>query len=317
MVALGGVVVDDVEDHLDVRLVERLDHELELLDLFAVLAPRAVFAVGSEVADGVVPPVVAQALVHEVAVVDELVHGQQLERGDAEVLQVVDHGRGRQAGVGAAELLGDARVQLRQALHVRLVHHRVVPPAVGPALGGPVEEGVDHDRLRHEGSAVGLLHDVIAAADGVGEDRRVPVDLAVDCLGVRIEQELVRVAPVPLGGVVGTVHAVPVPLPGTNVQQVAVPPGPGLLRKRDPRLLAVLIEQAEVDALRHVGEDREVGAGTVEGGPQREGLAGPDGHRSHVAVFPCTSVRRNAPSFPFGTPQARCLTLRYPGGPPA
>ena len=32
VVALGGVVVDDVEDHLDARAVERLDHPLELAD---------------------------------------------------------------------------------------------------------------------------------------------------------------------------------------------------------------------------------------------------------------------------------------------
>ena len=35
LVALGGVVVDDVEDDLDVGLVQRLDHRLELGDLLA------------------------------------------------------------------------------------------------------------------------------------------------------------------------------------------------------------------------------------------------------------------------------------------
>ena len=37
MVALGGVVVDDVEDHLDARGVEVLDHLAELLHLLTGL----------------------------------------------------------------------------------------------------------------------------------------------------------------------------------------------------------------------------------------------------------------------------------------
>ena len=37
VVALGGVVVDDVENHLDARLVERPHHGLELGDRAAAL----------------------------------------------------------------------------------------------------------------------------------------------------------------------------------------------------------------------------------------------------------------------------------------
>ena len=40
VVALGGVVVDDVEDHLDAGLVQRPHHRLELGDLLAVAAGR-------------------------------------------------------------------------------------------------------------------------------------------------------------------------------------------------------------------------------------------------------------------------------------
>jgi hypothetical protein len=41
VVALGGVVVDDVEDHLDAGVVQRAHHPLELLHL---VAPGAVAA---------------------------------------------------------------------------------------------------------------------------------------------------------------------------------------------------------------------------------------------------------------------------------
>ena len=60
MVALGRVVVDDVEDHLDSRAVERLDHALELAHLFAVGAGGRVERVRGEVADRRVAPVVRQ-----------------------------------------------------------------------------------------------------------------------------------------------------------------------------------------------------------------------------------------------------------------
>ena len=121
VVALGGVVVDHVEDHLDAGLVQRADHRLELLHLPARGGAAAVLGVGREEADGVVAPVVGQALLDQRGVVDELVHRHQLDRGDAERLQVLDDRRVGEGGVGAAHLLGDVRVRLGEALDVRLV----------------------------------------------------------------------------------------------------------------------------------------------------------------------------------------------------
>jgi hypothetical protein len=59
VVALGGVVVDDVEDHLDVGLVQRLDHRLELGTCSPAGAVGGIPVVRGEEADGVVAPVVA------------------------------------------------------------------------------------------------------------------------------------------------------------------------------------------------------------------------------------------------------------------
>jgi hypothetical protein len=59
------------------------------------------------------------------ALVDEGVDREQLHRGDAELLQMLDHGRGGEAGVGAAELLRDLGMALREALDVELVDERV------------------------------------------------------------------------------------------------------------------------------------------------------------------------------------------------
>ena len=99
MVALTGVVEDDVEDHLDPRLVERLDHVPELGDLRALLRADAVARLRREVEVGVVAPEVAQLGAVErvdpphLALV-EREHRQQLDCGDAELLEVrdlVDH----------------------------------------------------------------------------------------------------------------------------------------------------------------------------------------------------------------------------------
>ena len=61
VVALGGVVVDHVEDHLDPRLVQGLDHPLELAHLLPADAGRRVVGERREEADRRVAPVVGQA----------------------------------------------------------------------------------------------------------------------------------------------------------------------------------------------------------------------------------------------------------------
>ena len=60
MVALGGVVVDDVEDHLDPGAMQRLDHALELAHL---IGRRRVQRMRREVADRRVAPVVRETAV--------------------------------------------------------------------------------------------------------------------------------------------------------------------------------------------------------------------------------------------------------------
>ena len=87
VVALGGVVVDHVEDHLDAGAVQRLDHPLELAHLVAAAAGGGVLGVRREVADRAVAPVVRQPPVDQERLVDDVVDRQQLDRGDAERLR--------------------------------------------------------------------------------------------------------------------------------------------------------------------------------------------------------------------------------------
>ena len=270
--------------------VQRLDHRLELLDLRLRLGPDAgrqlagrvavaghrVAVVRGEEGDRVVAPVVAQAALDEVVVVDELVHRHQLDGGDAEAGEVLDDGRVGDARVRAAHLLGHRRVELGEALHVGLVDDRVVHPVVRRAVVAPVEERVRHDGAGHVRRAVGGVH-LVRVVEVVGEAGRVPVDLAVDGLGVRVEQQLGRVAPQALVRLPRPVHAVAVALAGPDVGQVGVPAVAVDLGERDPDLDVVAVgpEQAQLDALGDAGEQREVGAGAVVGRAERVGAPDP------------------------------------------
>ena len=194
VVALGGVVVHHVQDDLDAGLVQGADHGLELLHLLAAGAAGGVAVVRGEEADGVVAPVVVQALVVQVAVGDELVHGHQLDGGDAQPLQVRDDGRVRQAQVGPALLVGDDRVLLGQPPDVRLVDDGLVVGGPRRPVQAPVEERGGHHRARDVRAGVGVVAPV-RVPEVVGEHRLAPLDGAVDRLGVRVEQQLGRVAP--------------------------------------------------------------------------------------------------------------------------
>ena len=274
------------------------DHGLELLHLLAAAAARGVAVVRGEEADGVVAPVVVQALVVQVAVGDELVHRHQLDRGDAQPLQVRDDRRVGQAQVGPALLLGHDRMLLGQPADVRLVDDGLVVRGPRRPVQAPVEVRVDHHRARHVRRGVGVVAPV-RVAELVGEHRLAPGDVAVDRLGVRVEQQLGRVAALPGGRVVGPVHPVAVALAGADAGQVAVPDEPVHLAQVDPALVAVVVEQAQLDPLGYLGEQREVGPGPVIGGPERIAVARPYGSRRQE--FPHSSslnVRSGPHTFP-------------------
>ena len=78
-VAFGGMVVDDVEDHLEAGVVAAGHHLLELAQ--GLLALMGVARVRGEKADRVVAPIIGQAAFEQVAVVDKSMDRQQFDRG--------------------------------------------------------------------------------------------------------------------------------------------------------------------------------------------------------------------------------------------
>src|SRR5690606_1798748 len=83
----------------------------------------------------------------------------------------------------------------------------------------------------------------------------VPVDVAVDRLGVGIDQQLGGVAPVAFGGIPGSVHSVAVALTASDPGKVGVPAVGVDFLQGDAGLLAVLVEEAQLHLLRSFGEE--------------------------------------------------------------
>jgi hypothetical protein len=156
--------------------------------------------------------------------VGDVVDGQQLDRGDPERLQVVERGLGRQAGVGPAQVLAHLGMAHGEALDVGLVDDGVGERDLGRPVALPIEGGVDHHGLGHRVDVVlvvALEVVVVGAIRGrVGQDvGALPADLALDRLGVRVDEQLRRVEAVALLRRVGTVDAVAVALARTDVRR--------------------------------------------------------------------------------------------------
>ena len=122
LVSLGSVVIDDIQDHLDSRGVECPDHCLELRHLSAGNTLGCILCLRREVADGIVAPVVIQPPVAEDLVIHMLVNRQQFQRGNAELLEIVDGRGARQSGVGAPDILRQRLAELREPFDVNLVN---------------------------------------------------------------------------------------------------------------------------------------------------------------------------------------------------
>ena len=150
VVALGGVVEHDVENDLDARPVQRLDHVAEFVDRAERILARAVRLVRREERDRRVAPVVDLARRAILGV--ELEHRQQFHRGDAELLEIRD--LLDQAGVRAARLLADAGTRMaREAADVHLVDDgargRPAQRHVAlPVVGARIDDDALHRRRR-------------------------------------------------------------------------------------------------------------------------------------------------------------------------
>src|SRR5580704_3392703 len=122
------------------------------------------------------------------AVIDESVDRQELDRSDAERFYVIDYLFVGQSLVGSAMRFRYRGMQLGEAAHMRLIKDRVIPGHRATLLLlSPIEVGIDDNAFGHERRAVTLVEArIVARLHLIAENRRVPLQLAEMPFGVRI-----------------------------------------------------------------------------------------------------------------------------------
>ena len=279
LVAFGGVVVDHVQNHFQLLLMQVRDHLLEFGDLAAGQVAR----VGGEERDAVVAPVVGHAFFQQMLVVDEGVHGQQLDRGNAQLADMLEHVIFHQAGAGAPHRLADRRMAHADAAQVGFVDDRAVPRHSYRLVVAPGVRRVDDLALGHEGRTVAFIETevVVRVADGVAKQRFGPFEFAHQLLGVGVDQQLVVVETMTVGRVIGTVYAVAVNQPGVSIGQVAVEDLVGVFGQFDAFQLdlAGIVKQAQLHLGGVGGEQRKINTQAIPGGAEGEGQTFTDPRR--------------------------------------
>ncbi len=170
---------------------------------------------------------------------------------------MLDDRRVSHSRVRAAHVVRDARVGHGQTLDMRLVEDGLVVLVPRRSVVAPVEVGVG-DHREHRVAQRVLVVERVRVVEAVGEQRLVAVDLPVDRLRVRVEQQLGRVAAVAVRRVVRAVHPIAVALTRLDPGQVGMPDEAVDLDQLQPGLLVVLVDQAELDPVGDLGEQGEV-----------------------------------------------------------
>jgi hypothetical protein len=265
LIAFSRVVVDHVEYQLDAGGVELVHHFLELVGERRM----EVAWLRREEGDRVVAPIVLEAFLDQITVIDKGVNRQQLRRGNAEGSQIFRHARVRQSGERAPSRGGNMLVQLGEALDVHLVHDGPLPRDGGLALLSPCECRIDHPALQHQRRAVTLVERqiLVGGVEHIAEQLRPPGEPADDLLRVRIDQQLVGIEAMSRIRLVGSMHAISIHRPGSRLRKVPVPDFIGVFRQLEPLqlLLAIDVEKTELDFRCIRGEQGEIHTQAVPG----------------------------------------------------
>jgi hypothetical protein len=207
---------------------------------------------------------------------------------------MLERGRVRESGRGAAELDRHLRVLLGEAAQVHLVDHAAGPRDLratrraGAARARllvpaqPFGEGRQQHALGHVRRAVGLVARPVAERARL---RCVQREGTVEGARVRIDEQLDGIEAVPLVRCPRAVRAQPVTRAGDDAFHEAVEDRAGALGQREAGRLdrARVIEQAEFDRGGVLREDRDVRAPLAQRHPQRCWAPGEDARHDQSA----------------------------------
>ncbi|CAM5312823.1 hypothetical protein FALB51S_00842 [Frigidibacter albus] len=229
--------------------------------------------IGREEADGLVAPVVEQALFLQESLVQMGHHRHQLHRGHTQRVQMVQHRRRAQAKEAAAALAVHAGMLRGHALYMRLIMHRDRPAMPRRAVLAPGKAGIGDDALGHRKGAVAGIEGQIGAGRfrHVAQQRLGVAELAGQAPCIRVDQQLVGIEAKPFIRGIAAVGAKPVLRarcqPGDiDVPHVAVP----LAQRNARQLLAAIVrEQAQLHQGRIGREHGEVHALAIPGRAHR------------------------------------------------
>src|SRR5262249_11042926 len=147
----------------------------------------------------------------------------------------------------------------------------------------------------NEGGAVvdvGRVRRRSVLGDHVTKYRRLVADRSLNSSRIRVEQQLRSVAAKASGRIPWPGYAETVVLPGPDAWDIAVPAKGRGLRQAQPRLATLVVEQAQVHALRHLGKNRKVDSVPVVGRAEGKGFTGPD-VIPHVRIASADAVRNS------------------------
>ena len=197
----------------------------------------------SEIPDRVVAPVICEAAINEELLGDAFVDWEQFYSSYPQLDQMSNGCLVGESSISAAEFRRDVRMGHRKTLDVHLVNDGVGVRVMGARSLGPREARVDHQATRNEAGRV-------QGARLFGVTRRITehfwavVDRAANGPGIRISQQLGRVAAHPIYRVVRTGGAKTVGLSRPYARYEAVPHAGVVLLKRQLRLGSRSIEKA-------------------------------------------------------------------------
>jgi hypothetical protein len=257
------MVVHDVEENLDARAVQRLDHVAKLVDGAERLAPGAVSGMWRKEGERLVPPIISEP--RWAVVFIEGKYRQQFDRAYPEILQMgyfFD-----QSGVGAPFGWSDPRARVTSEagdMHFvndrfgeRSARRRVAFPIIGIGID-------DHASQGRRGIIAGFTSGVTAATC---RDR--------NALAVSIEQDLLGIKPEPVLRIEWPCYPVAVDLTrpdaGHEHMPIVISAVPVRIEVDDPGGLGIIyrIEQQELGrgtVLRKYAEiGSAIGQGSTEG----------------------------------------------------